>query len=69
MSQKGKLNTPEEKVEIIKKYPARGNKLSSGSPEYQELGQRRFIDGVHGIRQNRQLDFYHIGKIVSIRQN
>ena len=35
----------------------------------QELGQRRFIDGVHGMRQKGRLDFYHIGKIVSIRQN
>ena len=35
----------------------------------QGLGQRQFIDGAHGMRQKGRLDFYHIKKIGSIRQN
>ncbi len=35
----------------------------------QGLGQRQFIDGAHGMKQKERLDFYHIKKIESIRQN
>ena len=35
----------------------------------QGLGQRQFIDGAHGMKQKGRLDFYHIRKIESIRQN
>ena len=35
----------------------------------EEWGQRRVIVGAHGMSLKGRLDFYHIGKIVSIRQN
>ena len=67
MSQKGKLNT-EEKVEIIKKY-RQGEISLVQAVGMQGLEQRQFIDGAHGMRQKGRLDFYHIKKIGSIRQN